>query len=68
MEAVMHHALGKQKKDNCQNNKKQELSNPEQKRFLPFRGFHIHILCHLSYLSAKSSNCCNAICEPGLMH
>jgi hypothetical protein len=29
MEAVTHHALGKQKKDDCQKNYKQELSNSE---------------------------------------
>jgi hypothetical protein len=28
-ETVMHHALGKQKKSNCQDDKKQELSNLE---------------------------------------
>jgi hypothetical protein len=37
MEAVMHHALGKQKKDNCQDDKKQELSNSEPRRFFPCR-------------------------------
>jgi hypothetical protein len=37
MEAVMHHALGKQKKDNCQDDKKQELSNSEPGRLFPCR-------------------------------
>jgi hypothetical protein len=57
MEAVTHHALSKEKKSDCQDNKKQELSNSEPERLLSFRGFVIRILCHLSYLSAKPSDC-----------
>jgi hypothetical protein len=66
MEAVMHHALGKQKKDNCQDDKKQKLSNSGPGRLLPRRGCLIRILSHLSYLSAKSGDCRdNAIRAPG---
>jgi hypothetical protein len=61
MEAVTHHALSKETKGDCQDNKKQELSNSEPERFLLFRGFVIRTLCHLSCLSAKSSDCRNAI-------
>jgi hypothetical protein len=61
MEAVMHHAQGKQIKGDCQDDKKQDLSNSEPFRDLLFRGFLIRILCHLSYLSVKSGDCRNAI-------
>jgi hypothetical protein len=66
MEAVTHHALSKEKKGDCQDDKKQELSNSEPERLLSFRGFLIRILCHLSYSSAASSHCRNnAIRAPG---
>jgi hypothetical protein len=40
--------------------------NSEPERLLSFRGFLIRILCHLSYFSAKSSDCRNnAIHVPG---
>jgi hypothetical protein len=55
-ETVMHHALGKQKKGNCQDDKKQELSNLEPERLFPCRGCLIRIFSHLSYLSAKSGD------------
>jgi hypothetical protein len=55
-ETVMNHALGKQNKSNCQDDKKQELCNLAPKRLFPCRGCLIRFLSHLSYLSAKSGD------------
>ena len=55
--AVMYHAQAKQINNDCQNNKKQELSNSEPELRLSFRRFFIRIRCHLSYLSTKSCDC-----------
>jgi hypothetical protein len=52
-EAVMHHALGKQKNGDGQPNQKQKLSNLEPGRPFPRRGCLIRILSHLGNLSAK---------------
>jgi hypothetical protein len=46
MEAVMHHALAKQKKDDCQDDYKQELSNSERGRLSSGRGRRIQRSCH----------------------
>jgi hypothetical protein len=65
-EAVMHHALGKQKNGDGQPNQKQELSNLEPGRLFPYWGCLIRTLSHLSYLSAKSRDCRNStIRAPG---
>jgi hypothetical protein len=42
MEVVMHHALAKQKKDDCQDNHKQELSPSERGWLSSGRGRSIH--------------------------
>jgi hypothetical protein len=47
-EAVTHHALGKQKKEECQDNYKQELSNPQPHGPAFFRRPCIQISCHQS--------------------
>jgi hypothetical protein len=62
--AVMHHAQAKQIKGDCQDNQKQDPSDSEPERSLSFRDFLIRILCHLSYLSAKSSDCLNTTVAP----
>ena len=56
-EATLHHALAKQKKGGCQSNKKLNPSNFNPGRLSSWRGCLIRILSHLSYLSAKSSDC-----------
>jgi hypothetical protein len=56
-EAVMHHAIDKEKKDDRQKDYKQELSNPERGWLFSFRGRRIRISCHLISLSAKSGAC-----------
>ena len=56
-EAVTHHAMGKQKKDDCQDDYKQELSNPERGWLFSFRGRRIRISCHQISLSARSVAC-----------
>jgi hypothetical protein len=50
MEAVTHHALAKQKKDDCQDDYKQELSNSERGWFSSGRGRCIHLLSSLRLL------------------
>jgi hypothetical protein len=47
-EAVTHHAVGKQKKEECQDNYKQELSNPQPHGPAFFRRPCIQICCHQS--------------------
>jgi len=65
-EAVMHHALGKQKNGDGQPNQKQELSNLEPGRLFPCRGYPIRILYHLNYLFARPGDChYNVILAPG---
>jgi hypothetical protein len=49
-EAVTHHVVGKQKKEDCQDNDKQELSNPEPDGPSFFRIRCIQISCHQSRL------------------
>jgi hypothetical protein len=56
-EAVTHHALGKQKKDDCQDDYKQELPNPERGFLFSFRGRRIRISCHQISLCARSGVC-----------
>jgi hypothetical protein len=46
MEAVAYHALGEQKKDECQDDYKQEVSNPERGRSFSFRAGCLRISCH----------------------
>jgi hypothetical protein len=53
-EAVMHHAMDKEKKDDCQKDYEQELSNPERGWLFSFRGRRIRVSCHQIYLSARS--------------
>ena len=55
-EAMTHHALAKQKKDDCQDDYKQELSNSEGGWLRSCRACSIQ-LCHQSYLSARSGAC-----------
>jgi hypothetical protein len=49
-EAVTHHALGKQKKEECQDNYKQQLSNPQPIGPSFFRFRCIQISSHQSRL------------------
>ena len=56
-EPVMHHAFDKEKKDECQGDYKQELSNPERGGLFSFRGRRIRIICHQICLSAGSVAC-----------
>jgi hypothetical protein len=55
-EAMTHHVLAKQKKDDCQHDYKQELSNSERGRLRSCRACRIHS-CHQSDLSARSGAC-----------
>jgi hypothetical protein len=48
--AVTHHAVGKQKKEECQDNYKQELSNPQPHGPSFFSRYRIQIGCHQSRL------------------
>jgi hypothetical protein len=48
--AVTHHAVGKQKKEECQDNYKQELSNPQPHGPSFFSRRCIQISCHQSRL------------------
>jgi len=54
-EAVTHHALGKQKKDDCQDDYKQELSNSEPGWLSPCGARRIQIICHQSCVSSVGS-------------
>jgi len=56
-EAVMHHAIDKEKKDDCQDDYEQELSNPERGWFFSFRVRRMRISCHHISLSAWSGAC-----------
>ena len=53
MEAMTHHALGKQKKDDRQDDYKQELSNSERGWLSSCTGRRIQRSCHLA-LEAKT--------------
>jgi len=53
MEAVTHHALAKQKKDDCQDDHKQELSNSERGWRSSCRSPCIQRSCHQICLSAR---------------
>jgi hypothetical protein len=55
--AVVHHALAQEKKCDCQDDKKQELSNPKPARPFSRGDCFIRVRCHVSYLSAKSGDC-----------
>jgi len=57
VEAVTHHALCKEKKDQCQNDYEQQHSNPKPEWLSPFRGRRIRIGCHQNRLCAKSTAC-----------
>jgi Ca2+/H+ antiporter len=61
--AVTYHAFAKQKNADRQGDQEQETSNSEPAQLSSFRGFLIRILCHLSYLSAKSSDCLDTTVE-----
>ena len=52
-EAVMHHAMDKEKKNDCQDDYKQELSDSERGWFFSFRVRRIRVSCH-HILSARS--------------
>jgi hypothetical protein len=52
-EAVMHHALGKKEKDNCQDKYKQDLSNSER-GWLWFCG-RVQMSCHQTFVPARAS-------------
>jgi len=54
MEVVMHHALSKQKKDDCQEDGKQEFSGSERGWLLSPGNRRIRIGCHHSFLSTES--------------
>jgi hypothetical protein len=45
-EAMTHHALGKQKKDECQDDYEQEVSNPERGWSFSFMGGCLRISYH----------------------
>jgi len=53
-EAVTHHALGKQKKDNCQDDYKQQPSRPELWWLSSGRGGRIRVSLHRGCLSEMS--------------
>jgi hypothetical protein len=53
-EAVMHHAIDKERKNDCQDDYEQELSNPERGWLFSFRVRRIRISCHQISLSARS--------------
>jgi len=55
-EAVSHHAMAKHKKDDCQEDYKQELSNSERRWPSPRTARRIQISCHQSAPFAKSSS------------
>ena len=57
MEAVTHHALGKQKEDNCQDDYEQELSYAELWWHSSGRGGRIRVSRHRGCLSAMSGAC-----------
>ena len=57
MEAVTHHALAKQKKDDCQDDYKQELSNSERGWLSSCRSPRIQRSCHQICLSARLGGC-----------
>jgi len=56
-EAVTHHALPKQKKENCQNDDQHERSDSERGWLWFCRGSRIRIGCHRSCVSAKTGAC-----------
>jgi len=56
-EAVMHHAMDKEKKNDCQDDYKQELSDSERGWFFSFRVRRIRVSCHQISLSARSGSC-----------
>jgi len=56
-EAVTHHALEKEKKNDSQDDCKQELSNPECGWLFSFRVRRMRISCHQISLSARSGAC-----------
>jgi hypothetical protein len=56
-EAMMHHALGKQKKDDCQDDYKQERSNSEPGQLWSCRGRRIQMSCHQSCVYSRSGAC-----------
>lgn len=49
--AMTHHVLAKQKKDDCQDNYKQEMSNSERGWLPSTRVLRIQVSCHQSDLS-----------------
>ena len=53
-EAMMHHALAKQNKDDRQDDYKQEVSNSERGRLSSGRGRRIRRSCHQSCVSTRS--------------
>lgn len=53
-EPVPQHALGKEKKDDGQDDYKQQPSNPERGWISSLRGRRLRISCHPSFLSARS--------------
>jgi len=53
-EAVSHHTMAKHKKDDCQKDYKQELSNSKRGWLSSCRACRIQISCHQSAPSAKS--------------
>ena len=53
-EAVSHHTMAKHKKDDCQEDYKQELSNSKRGWLSSCRACRIQISCHQSAPSAKS--------------
>jgi hypothetical protein len=55
--AVMNHALAKEKKGDCQGDKKHELSNSEPERPFSYWSCLIRVGCHVSHLIAKSGDC-----------
>jgi hypothetical protein len=61
-EPVPQHVLGKEKKDDHQDDYKQEPSNPERGWLVFFRGRRIRTSCHQICLSAGPAPChCTAI-------
>jgi hypothetical protein len=60
-EVVTHHALGKQKKDDCQDDRKQQTPNSEPGWLSPCGARRIQIICHQSCFSGVGSTTAAAL-------
>jgi hypothetical protein len=56
-EAVTHHALGKQEKDNCHTDDQEALPDSEQRQLSFFMARRFGINCHWTFLSCILCGC-----------